>query len=265
MASRSWIFPSPIATDVEGVAALRIEAMSGHLEIAEHDRDHVHVAVDDVAGPSVEMSLDGDRLLISHAPGGFEGFWRRLVPSSATGRIRLRVFVPASVTVDVSASGCETMVRALSEDVSVSTVSGRVTLMECRAAARVRTVSGDVVVREHAGDVAVSTVSGRTDVSGRIPVVDISTGTSGVWCATGELNSRVTVSSMSGAVNIRVPAETTLRLSARRLGGSVAVDGQPVDVSGGRELNFGAFDTVADVTVSIASGTVDVRRDVVAR
>lgn len=265
MPSRSWIFPSPIATDVEGVTTLRIEAMSGYLEVAEHERDHVHVAVDDVAGPSVEMSLEGSHLHISHAPGGFEGFWRRLVPSSATGRIRLRVFVPASVKVDVSASGCETMVRSLSEDVDISTVSGRVTIMDCRSAARVRTVSGDVVVREHHGDAAVSTMSGRADVSGRIPVVDVSTGTSDVWCATGEPNSRVTVSSMSGAVNIRVPAETTLRLSARRLGGNVAVDGLPVDVSGGRELSFGQFDTVSTVTVSIMSGAVDVRRDVVDR
>lgn len=265
MASRSWIFPSPIATDVDGVARLRIEAMSGYVELVEHDREHVHVAVDDVAGRSVEMTLEGDALLISHAPGGFEGFWRRLIPSSATGRIRLRVFVPATVRASLSVSGCETVVRGLSEDVEVSTVSGRVTLAECRGAARVRTVSGDVVVREHQGDAAVSSVSGRCDISGRIPVVDISTGTSGVWCATGEPNSRVTVSSMSGTVNIRVPAETTLRLSARRLGGHVAVDGTPVDVSGGRELSFGAFGTVATVSVSIMSGTVDVRRDVVVR
>lgn len=261
MPTRSWIFPSPTTSDVPGVTALRVEAMAGSVAVEEHDADHVHIAVDDVSGPAVRMTLEAGRLLVSHAPGGLEGFWRRLTPAWASGRCRLRLFVPKGTAVSVSAAGAEVVAAGLTEDVELSTTSGRIAVSGCRAAARVFTRSGDVITRDHQGDVHVTSGRGRSDIVGDVPLAELSTGTADVWVATTSANSRTVVTSLSGAVNVRVPQAASVRVKATRLGGSATVDGRSVDLSGGRVHTEGNGSTVAEVKVSMATGSLHVRRE----
>lgn len=265
MATRTWIFPAPAATDVEDVAAVRIETMAGSIEIEEHEAAHVHVAIDDVSGPPVQMTLGPERLLVSHAPSGVEGMFRRLLPSRASGRVRIRLFVPAGVPVSVSAGAAETHVADVTEDVDLAATSGRVTLIRCGAAAHVRTRGGDIVVRQHDGDVALTTASGRSDVQGAMPLAEFSTGTGDVWVVNTAVNHRTSVTSLGGSVNIRVLRDVQLRLKALRLGGRATVDGHGVDLGGSEPYVEGEGPDLAEVQVSMITGGLAVRRDVARR
>ncbi|MEU0239581.1 DUF4097 family beta strand repeat-containing protein [Nocardiopsis sp. NPDC006198] len=143
-------------------------------------------------------------------------------------------------------------------EVTVETVSGRISAENVNGALELSTTSGPVEVSDNVGDVAVDTTSGQVSLAGVEGSVGIDT-TSGEVSAAGS-GERLEASSTSGRVDVSGFEAESVR--AESTSGDVAVGGgfttaEASTVSGRIEVATGdAFDTL---TLDTTSGSIDVR------
>ncbi|GAA1454444.1 DUF4097 family beta strand repeat-containing protein [Nocardiopsis tropica] len=143
-------------------------------------------------------------------------------------------------------------------EVTVETVSGRISAENVDGALELSTTSGPVEVSDNVGDVTVDTTSGQVSLAGVEGSVGIDT-TSGEVSATGS-GERLEASSTSGRVDVSGFAAESVR--AESTSGDVTVGGgfttaEASTVSGRIEVATGdAFDTL---TLDTTSGSIDVR------
>ncbi|WP_127131784.1 DUF4097 family beta strand repeat-containing protein [Georgenia sp. SYP-B2076] len=225
MATRSWIVPGPSTHDVEDVAALRVQLVAGEVTVEGHDAGHVQVAVEEVSGNPLELTVEDGRLTIGYPFLGWDGWVKRLRSFRSTDTARLRVLVPRGTAVTVATAVADAHVSGVGEDVSLSTASGHLAVSASRGAAALRSASGAISVQGHDGPVRVSTAAGRTTVAGQLPRVEVTSVAGAVDVATTSSASMVDLATVSGAMHVTLPAGTGLSLTARSLSGAVRVDG----------------------------------------
>lgn len=233
MPTSTWFLPGPTSIDVPAVTVIRVQLMGGGVELVGWDGDGARLEVLDVAGEPLEATREGDRLTLGYSSLGWDGWIKRLTSHRGKDSAQVRVLVGPNTRVRVAASSAITVVRSVREDVTVASASGLVRVDSCHGAVSARTVSGGVEVAGHDGPVAVTTISGRVDVSGLVAKIDVSSVTGDVAIRGSLASSRVRVSTVSGGLEVAMPADSGLVLTARTVSGAVLVDGESRRTSGG--------------------------------
>jgi len=131
------------------------------------------------------------------------------------------------------------------DSATVNTTSGEVDLDGVAGALNIGTVSGDVAVRDaHDGQLTVSTTSGSFEYSGDL--------------AHGESNA---VNSISGDVKFELPSESSMRLDASTISGSINSDFDLTNREEGlRSLKGVAGDGATSLTVGTTSGDISIEK-----
>ena len=256
--------PGPRQDDVPGVGRLRVQLVAGSLDLGTHDAEHVRVEVLEVSGNPLELTQDGDALTVGYPFLGWDGWWKRLMSYRSRDRARLRVRVPRHVRVSVGTAVAEVTAVGLQEDVALVTAGGRLTLTGSRGAADLKTASGPVDVTDHDGPVRVGSASGRVHVDGAVPRVEVMTAAGAVTVRTTTPTSVVDLSTVSGAMTVRLPHGAGVSLTARTVTGAVRLDGtdRRTAAPGTTTLEDRPGDQVCWLTTrSVSGGLTVVRHD----
>lgn len=269
MATESWVLPGPQILDVEGVRSLRVQVVGGRVDVVTHDdpagTGAARVEVHAVRGRPLEVTLRDGELAVGYSftLGGWEAFLDKVRTFGDRDAVEVHVSVPRRAGVRLGTVGAEALVAGVEQDVSVSTVSGRLATDSTRGALHANTVSGEVVVREHEGDLRLNTVSGNLTASGALTRVAANSVSGDLTLDVRDTHSSVVVSSVSGDVTVRLPAGAGVRVEARSATGRTVVDGHER-----RAPSRGAATTVQEpgtgptvISTTSVSGHVTVLRD----
>jgi hypothetical protein len=217
---QQWTVDSPTTLDFDGVAALRVRVISGSVAVLSTD-DQPRLDVAGLSGQPLLVKHEAGILTITYPDLTWDGLlgWLRPQPHSAA----ITVMVPRDCPTQLGVVTASAVVSGISAATSVKSVSGKITLDGVTGAVNARTLSGDVEAQGLDGQVGFNSVSGDlTLAEGAVEKLDAKT-VSGRVTADVDLNDggALRVTTVSGEVAIRLPAETSTRVELRSATGRV--------------------------------------------
>ncbi|ASU82772.1 hypothetical protein CDO52_08235 [Nocardiopsis gilva YIM 90087] len=267
-----WTIDQPMTRVLDGIVALRIRIIGGHVNILPTD-DPATFEVSDIVGEPVLATQDAGILTITYEDLTGSGLLDRLRPVQLSsykdvGRrsatIGLRV--PRDCPVEVTTLSAPIVAAGLTGKTQLRTASGDVTLDGLGGEVEVNTVSGKLAARDLEGSLHFNSVSGQVAVAGG-RLADFSGKTaSGQFLGDIDLapSARVRLASISGGVTLRLPAETSagveLRTATGNLDSAFSLDRR--DLRGRRSMSgkIGIGVDPATITTTTVSGAVSLLR-----
>ena len=215
-----WTVDSPTRLDFNGVAALRVRVISGSVAVLSTD-DQPRLDVSGLSGQPLLVKHEAGILTITYPDLTWDGLLGWLRPQAHSAAIT--VMVPRECPTQLGVVSASAVVSGISAATSVKSVSGKITLDGVTGAINARTLSGDVEAQGLDGQVGFNSVSGDlTLADGAVEKLDAKT-VSGRVTADVDLNDggALRVTTVSGAVAVRLPAETSTRVELRSATGRV--------------------------------------------
>jgi hypothetical protein len=215
-----WTVDAPTTLDFDGVAALRVRVVSGSVAVLSTD-DHPRLDVAGLTGQPLLVKHDAGILTVTYPDLTWDGMfgWLRPQPHSAA----ITVMVPSECPTQLGVVNASAIVSGISAATSVKSVSGKITLDGVTGAVDASTLSGDVEAQGLNGRVGFNSVSGDLTVAdGAVEKLDAKT-VSGRVTADVELNDggALRVTTVSGAVAVRLPSKASTRVELRSKTGRV--------------------------------------------
>jgi DUF4097 and DUF4098 domain-containing protein YvlB len=221
MTQEKWLVDGEKVIDVERVRRLKVSLIAGQVNIVGHDEPGARVEVHSVRGKALKVSIDGDTLEIDHPQLSWDNFVE--VFKSFTGRASadVSIMVPRDVALKFGVVSANALITGLTEDATISTVSGDIVIDDVHGDLQLNAVSGEIAVRGHYGSVAAKTVSGDVTATGEIMKFS-SDGVSGnVFLDLLNIPDLVRINTVSGDVTTRlepgVPAQYKISTVSGRL------------------------------------------------
>ena len=220
MPASEWTIEAPTSLDFDDVTELRVRLIAGS------------VAVLATAGkPSLEVSsLEGDPLTVTYEDGvltvahenlNWEGLLKWLRPQRHAATVT--VSVPRKCQAQVGVVSATAVMSGIRARASVKSVSGGITLDSVTGDVDANTVSGAVEAQGINGKLNFNTVSGDlTLADGWLERLDVN-GVSGDVTADLDLDplGGMQVTTVSGEVMLRLPAEADARVNLHSVSGDV--------------------------------------------
>lgn len=275
--------PIQLRHDATPTAHVSVTNMAGSISVVAWDRDEVQVTgrLGDGAKALVITGQESN-LKIKVEPEGRSGWFNWGGNSMEASTLELHVpigasldlnVVSASVVVDgieggsigVNSVSGKVRINARTPSLTVNSVSGSIEQAGHAEKAEIQTVSGDILAPALGDQVELQTVSGRIQVSGG-PWQKLTASTvSGDLHASGALarGGHVDIDSMSGDVQLQLPADASAKLDASSFSGDLRSDfGTPKSDknSPGNSLDVRIGDGSATIKIETFSGDVRVRR-----
>jgi DUF4097 and DUF4098 domain-containing protein YvlB len=276
MAERAVSESRPADNDVE----VTIELLAGHVNVAVWDKAEVSVEGtigDDVE--SVEIRGDGSRIeIVVEIPDKSD--WGHKV-NDADAQLEIRV--PRGAEVEIESLSADVEITGISGDARAESVSGDITIetdsrsIEAGAVSgdvrikanaaneiEVEAVSGDVEIEGISGSVSVEAVSGDIEIKGSLSRAEFEavSGDITIW-ANLLPGARIEINSLSGRVDLALPANASARFRVETFSGSIKSDfgsaARSGEYSPGMDLDATIGDGDADVRIESFSGTVRIR------
>ena len=266
---------------MDGDAKLSIDNLAGSVTVRAWDRDEVRIG-GMLGRDAEELRVDGDRRRLTI---------QVVYPRNGRGRVQrgdgteLLVDVPRGVELSVQSvsasidvdrvAGAMVELRSVSGDVAVdsdsadlrvATVSGAVRAQGAQGRIAVETVSGAAEVTTTALDVVVRSVSGRVEVNAaRVKRLNAATvsGKVNVELAALDAGARVEAETMSGSVDISLPADLSAHIEASTFSGGIRSDFGTVSretYGPGQSLDAEVGSGDGRIKASAFSGAVNIRR-----
>jgi Putative adhesin len=216
-----WTIESPTSLDFEDVTGLKVRLIAGSVAVLATDgKPSLDVA--DITGDPLNVSYEDGLLTISHENLTWEGLLKWLRPPyrhSAT----VTVTVPRKCQTQVGVVSATAVMSGISARASVKSVSGGITLDGVTGDVDANTVSGALEAQGINGKLNFNTVSGDlTLADGWLERLDAN-GLSGDVTADIDLDplGGMAVTTVSGEVTLRLPAEADARVALHSLSGDV--------------------------------------------
>ncbi|MCK9795764.1 DUF4097 domain-containing protein [Isoptericola sp. 4D.3] len=266
MSTETWAVAAPQTIDVEHATGVTLRLQDGRADVvADPAATGVRVELLEVGAKPVQVTRDGDRLRIGYESSVLDSVMAKLRNPRQSERAVVRVVVPPEGAVDVGTLGADVEVTG-GRLVAVKTVTGAVRVSGTTGPLSLKTVSGDVAVDGHAGDVSATVASGRLALSGDLARVSLSTVSGAATITAAGPSPLITAKTVSGAIDLRLPASTPVNLKVRGASGQVVLDGSVLP-SAGATLVVDHAEQPADgrsaaylsATVTAAHVTVDRR------
>jgi hypothetical protein len=281
MASAAAQSPIDRSAAIDADARVTIDNLAGSVKVRAWERNEVRIG--GTLGRDVEeLRVEGDARRLSI---------QVVYPQNGRGRLQrggetaLVVDVPrgvelavqtVSASIDIEGvSGPSMDLRSVSgeigvdsdtPDLRVGTVSGGVRTGGSQARLAVETVSGRAEVATGAADVGVRSVSGRISVrAGRVTRLNAATvsGSVEIDIAGLDKGGRVEAETMSGSVDLTLPADLSARLEVSTFSGSIRSDFGEVTrerYGPGQSLNTDVGTADGRIKATAFSGTVRIER-----
>jgi hypothetical protein len=255
-----WTVDAPTALDFDQVTALRVRTVSGSVAVLSTD-ERACLDIDSIAGQPLLVSHEDGVLTVTYEDLTWDGLLGWLRPQRHSAAIT--VTVPKDCPVQLGVVSAGAIVSGITAKTSVRSVSGNVTLDGVTGTVEANTVSGDLEAQGTGGRIGFNSVSGDlTLADGSVGRLDAKTVSGRVTADIDlERDARLQVGTVSGAVAIRLPAETNAWVALRSAAGRVQSEFgglSPGRQPGTNTLNgqLGNGDGVGKLSVTTMSGQV---------
>lgn len=227
MTTMSRIITGPDTVSYDDAATVRVQLVGGMLEVVPRDEPGVLVEVTEVEGQPVEIATEADRMSVGYPSIGWDGWIKRLTAAAERAdRAVVRLHLGTGVSLIVATVSAPVRANGTTGDVDVSTASAPVVLRRTVGAVKVRTASGSVDVEDHHGPVAISGASGAVRLDGDLPKTTVTSVSGDVSVRHRGASALAAVTTVSGRVDLAVPAQAHLELEVRGVAVRVRVDGR---------------------------------------
>jgi hypothetical protein len=216
-----WTIEAPTSLDFDDVSGLRVRLFAGSVAVLATDgKPSLDVA--DVRGEPLNVTYQDGLLTISHENLTWEGLLKWLRPHRHSAAVT--VTVPRRCQTQVGVVSANAVMSGISARASVKSVSGGITLDGVTGDVDANTVSGALEAQGINGKLNFNTVSGDlTLADGWLERLDAN-GVSGDVTADIDLDplGGMQVTTVSGEVTLRLPAEADARVNLHSLSGDVS-------------------------------------------
>ncbi|GLU46709.1 DUF4097 family beta strand repeat-containing protein [Nocardiopsis ansamitocini] len=224
-----WTIDQPTTRTLEGIVALRIRIIGGHVNVLPTD-DPVTFEVSDIQGEPVLVTQEAGILTVTYDDLTRSGLMDRLRPVQLSGyrgmgkrsaTVSLRV--PRDCPVEITTASASIVAAGLTARTQLRSASGDVTLDGLGGSIDVNTVSGNLEARDLNGKLTFNSVSGHLEVAGGRFAHFAGKTASGRLLADVDLGpaARVRLGSISGSVALRIPAGTSADVDLRSATGEL--------------------------------------------
>ncbi|WP_159940704.1 MULTISPECIES: DUF4097 family beta strand repeat-containing protein [unclassified Nocardiopsis] len=218
-----WTIDRPMTQTLDGIVALRVRIIGGHVNILPTD-DPVTFEVADIVGEPLLVTQEAGILTIHYEDLTSQGLLERLRPVQLSGYKRVQhrsatvnLRVPRDCPVEVTTVSASIVAAGLSARSQLRTATGEITLDDTSGETDINTVSGSTAVRGAQGSLRFTSVSGQLAVAGgRLSALRAKT-VSGQLLADTDITpaGRVRLNSVAGEIALRVPADTSATVELR--------------------------------------------------
>ena len=266
MAQEKWLVDGPKTIDIESARYLKVGLIGGQIDIVAHDEPGVRVEVHSVSGKDLKVSVDGDTVEIDHPQLSWDNWLD--VFKSWTGRARadVSVMVPRDIRVKLGVVSASALLSGINEDATLSTVSGDLVVDSVSGDLVLNSVSGEVTVRNHYGKIGVNSVSGDITAAGTLHGFAADSVSGAVMVDALEIPDTIKVNTVSGAITVRLEADTPTSYALNTVGGKLQVgDNSITGVKGRFAGKWGQLDKRwTDLRANTVGGDINVLRATVA-
>lgn len=261
-----WTIDRPMTQTLDGIVALRVRIIGGHVNILPTD-DPVTFEITDVTGEPLVVTQEAGILTIHYEDLTSQGLLERLRPVQLNGYKRVQhrkatvnLRLPKDCPVEVTTVNASIVAAGLNARSRLRTAAGEITLDDPSGETEINTVSGSTAVRNARGSLKFSSVSGQLAVAGgRLSSLRAKTVSGQLLADTGIAPAgRVRLNSVSGEIALRVPADTSATVELRTATSPVESDfGLDRRSAPARTILSGKIGSGVDpasITVNSASG-----------
>ena len=218
-----WTVDAPGSLDFDEVTALQVRLIAGTVAVMATG-DRPSVTVSEITGRPLQVGYDGGTLTIAYEALSWDRLLDWLKPLHDAAAVT--VTVPADCPIQLGVVSASAVVCGLSSGASVKGVSGEITLDGVAGDVHADTVSGALEGRDVDGAVRFKSVSGdltladgslslleADNINGQI-AADVSLAAAGA----------MRISTVSGDVTLRLPADSDARVRLHSTSGNVRSD-----------------------------------------
>jgi hypothetical protein len=217
---RQWTIEAPTSLDFDDVSGLRVRLIAGSVAVLATDgRPSLDVA--DISGEPLNVTYQDGLLTISHEHLTWESLLKWLRPQRHSATVT--VTVPRKCQTQLGVVSASAVMSGMSARASLKSVSGGITLDGVTGDVDANTVSGALEAQGINGKLNFTTVSGDlTLADGWLERLDAN-GVSGDVTADIDLDplGGMQVTTVSGEVTLRLPAEADAQVNLHSLSGDV--------------------------------------------
>src|ERR1700691_1765697 len=218
-----WPTEAPMSLDFDDVTGLRVRLIAGSVAVLATD-GRPGLSVADITGDPLSVTYEDGLLTISHENLTWEGLLKWLRPQRHSATVT--VTVPRKCQTQVGVVSASAVMSGISAKASVKSVSGGITLDAVTGDVDANTVSGALEAQGINGKLNFNTVSGDlTLADGWLERLEAN-GVSGDVTADIDLDplGGMQVTTVSGEVTLRLPAEADAQVNLHSLSGDVRSD-----------------------------------------
>lgn len=243
MAQEKWLIDGPKVIDVADIRKLKVALIAGQVDIVGHDEPTTRVEVHSVSGKDLRVSIDGDTLEIDHPQLNWDNFIQVFKSFKGSARADVSIMVPRDVALKFGVISAQALISGLTEDASISTVSGDIVVDGVYGDLKLNSVSGELAVRNHYGDISANTISGGITVNGEVMRYS-SDGVSGdVFLDFTGATEQIRVNTVSGDVTARLEAGFGAQYKVNTVTGRLQLDDSEITgVRGSYTGKYGVLD-----------------------
>ena len=220
MPASEWTIEAPTSLDFDDVTELRVRLIAGSVAVLA-TTGKPSLEVSSVEGDPLTVTYEDGVLTVAHENLNWEGLLKWLRPQRHAATVT--VSVPRKCRAQVGVVSATAVMSGISARASVKSVSGEITLDGVTGDVDANTVSGAVEAQGINGKLNFNTVSGDlTLADGWLERLDVN-GVSGDVTADLDLDplGGMQVTTVSGEVVLRLPAEADARVNLHSVSGDV--------------------------------------------
>ena len=220
MPASEWTIEAPTSLEFDDVADLRVRLIAGSVAVLA-TTGPPSLEVSSLEGDPLSVTYEDGTLTVAHENLNWEGLLKWLRPQRHAATVT--VSVPRTCRAQVGVVSATAVMSGISARASVKSVSGGITLDGVTGDVDANTVSGAVEAQGINGKLNFNTVSGDlTLAEGWLERLDVN-GVSGDVTADLDLDplGGMQVTTVSGEVMVRLPAEADARVNLHSVSGDV--------------------------------------------
>ena len=160
MQEQKWIVEGDKTIELGAIRRLKIGLIGGQVDVIGHDDPTTRIEVHSVRGRSLKNTAVDDTLEIDHAQLAWDNFIDVFKSFTGTAKADVSIMVPRDIALKFGVISATALISGLTEDASISTVSGEVVVDNVYGDLQLNSVSGELAVRSHYGAIAAKTISG---------------------------------------------------------------------------------------------------------
>jgi hypothetical protein len=219
-----WTVDAPTALEFDDVTELNVRLMGGTVAVLASD-DRPSLAVTELSGRPLQVGYEDGILTVAYESLSWDGLLGFLKPRKDS--VAVTITVPAGCPIQLGVLSASAVVTGLHAGAAVKGMSGDITLSGVTGDVSAETMSGEVAACDIDGEIHFKSMSGGLTLAGGSVdtlAVDTISGQVTADVSLSKHDSSVRVTTMSGEVTLRLPADSDARVRLQSTSGAVRAE-----------------------------------------